>query len=236
MEHIRLNKYLSDCGFCSRRKADEYIENGCVKVNGKLAVVGTKISDDDIIEVNGKLIDKKDENVLIAFNKPKGLVCTTSKKEINNIVDYINYPTRIYPIGRLDKDSQGLILLTNEGEIVNKIMRSRNQHEKEYIVKVDRLVNQRFIDDMKNGVEILGTVTKPCKAYQTGPKEFDIILTQGLNRQIRRMCEKLGYNVTSLTRIRIMNIKLGNLPLGKIRKINEKELEELKKMLEASDH
>lgn len=236
MEHIRLNKYLSDCGFCSRRKADEYIENGCVKVNGKLAVVGTKVSDDDVIEVNGKLIDKKDENVLIAFNKPKGLVCTTSMKEINNIVDYINYPTRIYPIGRLDKDSQGLILLTNEGEIVNKIMRSRNQHEKEYIVKVDKLVNQRFIDDMKNGVEILGTVTKPCKAYQTGPKEFDIILTQGLNRQIRRMCEKLGYNVTSLTRIRIMNIKLGNLPLGKIRKINEKELEELKKMLEASDH
>ena len=236
MERLRLNKYLSDCGFCSRRKADEYIENGCVKVNGKAAVVGTKITINDLVEVNGEQIVKKDENVLIAFNKPKGLVCTTSENEKNNIVDYINYPTRIYPIGRLDKDSQGLILLTNEGEIVNKIMRSRNQHEKEYIVKVDKVVDQNFIEKKKKGVEILGTVTKPCKIYQTGPKEFDIILTQGLNRQIRRMCEKLGYNVTSLTRIRIMNIRLGDLQLGKIRKIDVEEMEELKKMLEDSDH
>lgn len=235
MEQIRLNKYLSDCGFCSRRKADEYIEMKCVKVNGKQAAIGTKVSNDDVVEVNGEIIYKKDESTLIAFNKPKGIVCTTSENETNNIVDYINYPIRIYPIGRLDKDSQGLILLTNEGDLVNKIMRSRNQHEKEYIVKVDRVVNQQFIDHMKKGVEILGTITKPCKAYQTGPKEFDLVLTQGLNRQIRRMCEKLGYNVTSLTRIRIMNIKLGDLQPGEMRKINKKELEELKKMLEHSE-
>ena len=158
------------------------------------------------------------------------------KNEKNNIIDYINYPIRIYPIGRLDKDSQGLILLTNEGDLVNKIMRSRNNHEKEYIVKVDKVIDQRFIDQMKKGVEILGTVTKPCKAYQTGPKEFDVILTQGLNRQIRRMCEELGYKVTSLTRIRIMNIKLGDLQPGKIRKITKKEMEELRMMLEDSDY
>ena len=236
MEQLRLNKYLSDCGFCSRRKADEYLEDGCVKVNGKVAAVGTKISDKDVVEVNGEKVIKKSEKVLIAFNKPKGLVCTTAKNEKNNIIDYINYPIRIYPIGRLDKDSQGLILLTNEGDLVNKIMRSRNNHEKEYIVKVDKVIDQRFIDQMKKGVEILGTVTKPCKAYQTAPKEFHVILTQGLNRQIRRMCEELGYKVTSLTRIRIMNIKLGDLQPGKIRKITKKEMEELRMMLEDSDY
>ena len=234
---MRINKYLSAKGVCSRREADRLLEAGRITVDGAVAECGQQVDDNNIICIDGsKISNDKPEDILIAFNKPVGIVCTTTNKQgNNNIVDYINYPIRIYPIGRLDKDSQGLILLTNEGDLVNKIMRSRNQHEKEYIVKVDKVVNQQFIDHMKNGVEILGAVTKPCKAYQTGPKEFDIILTQGLNRQIRRMCEKLGYNVTSLTRIRIINIKLGDLQPGKIRKINEKELEDLKKMLEHSE-
>ncbi|WP_400259600.1 pseudouridine synthase [Candidatus Methanomassiliicoccus intestinalis] len=237
MEKTRLNKYLSECGFCSRRKADELIECGHVTVNDVKAVMGTKVGPEDVITVKGKTITKADEApIIIAFNKPVGIVCTTSKSEKDNIVDYINYPTRIYPIGRLDKYSEGLILLTNNGEFVNKIMRSRNQHEKEYLVSVDRQLSPEFLDKMSKGVRILGTVTKPCKICQTGAKEFKIILTQGLNRQIRRMCAEFDYRVVSLKRIRIMNIHLGDLPLGEIRKIDEKELQELESMLVDSDN
>lgn len=237
MEKTRLNKYLSECGFCSRRKADELIECGHVTVNGVKAVMGTKVGPEDVITVKGKTITKADEApIIIAFNKPVGIVCTTSKSEKDNIVDYINYPTRIYPIGRLDKYSEGLILLTNNGEFVNKIMRSRNQHEKEYLVSVDRQLSPEFLDKMSKGVRILGTITKPCKICQTGAKEFKITLTQGLNRQIRRMCAEFDYRVVSLKRIRIMNIHLGDLPLGEIRKIDEKELQELESMLADSDN
>ncbi|WP_400207120.1 pseudouridine synthase [Candidatus Methanomassiliicoccus intestinalis] len=237
MEKTRLNKYLSECGFCSRRKADELIECGHVTVNDVKAVMGTKVGPEDVITVKGKTITKADEApIIIAFNKPVGIVCTTSKSEKDNIVDYINYHTRIYPIGRLDKYSEGLILLTNNGEFVNKIMRSRNQHEKEYLVSVDRQLSPEFLDKMSKGVRILGTVTKPCKICQTGAKEFKIILTQGLNRQIRRMCAEFDYRVVSLKRIRIMNIHLGDLPLGEIRKIDEKELQELESMLVDSDN
>ena len=199
--------------------------------------MGTKVGPEDVITVKGKTITKADEApIIIAFNKPVGIVCTTSKSEKDNIVDYINYHTRIYPIGRLDKYSEGLILLTNNGEFVNKIMRSRNQHEKEYLVSVDRQLSPEFLDKMSKGVRILGTVTKPCKICQTGAKEFKIILTQGLNRQIRRMCAEFDYRVVSLKRIRIMNIHLGDLPLGEIRKIDEKELQELESMLVDSDN
>ena len=233
-ELIRLNKYLSEVGFCSRRAADKLIEQGRITVNDELPEMGQKVSPKDEIRVNGELIENvKNENVYLAFNKPIGIVCTTNKKEKDNIIDYINYPSRIFPIGRLDKPSEGLILLTDDGDIVNKILRARNNHEKEYIVTVDRLINSDFINRMRNGIPILDTVTKKCEVEKLTKFTFRIVLTQGLNRQIRRMCEYLGYNVIKLQRIRIMNIKL-DIPVGKWRHLSSAELRELQKLLDSS--
>ncbi len=232
----RINKYLSEVGFCSRRRADRLIEQGKVTINGKIPEIGTKVEDDDQVEIEGKRIEKskKQKNIYLAFNKPVGIVCTTDiGVEPDNIIDFIKYPKRIFPIGRLDKSSEGLIFLTNNGDIVNKILRARNNHEKEYIVSVNRPINREFIQTMSNGVEILETTTKNCFVKQLGPKKFKIILTQGLNRQIRRMCECLGYRVQSLKRVRIMNIKL-DVPTGKYREFTKKELSELNKSLENS--
>ena len=232
---IRINKYLSERGFCSRRKADQYIIQGRVTVNGKTIGLGEKIFNKDQISLDGEIISvKKKTQIYIAFNKPRGVVCTTdSKREKNNIIDYINFPSRIFPIGRLDKPSEGLILLTNDGDIVNKILRARNNHEKEYEVAVNKPITKEFIEAMKKGVPILGVVTKKCKAKQIGKKTFKIILTQGLNRQIRRMCEYLGYEVKQLKRIRIMNIKL-DVKLGEYRSITSSELKQLNQLLKNS--
>tara|TARA_B000000532_G_scaffold241911_1_gene235015 strand:+ start:275 stop:997 length:723 start_codon:yes stop_codon:yes gene_type:complete len=233
---IRINKFLSEVGFCSRRVADRLIEEGKVTINGKIPELGAKIEESDQVEVEGQRIEKssKQKNKYIAFNKPVGIVCTTDRRvESDNIIDFIKYPTRIFPIGRLDKRSEGLIFLTNDGDIVNKILRARNDHEKEYIVSVNRPINRVFIQSMSNGIEILGTMTKNCFVEQLGPKKFKIILTQGLNRQIRRMCEALGYEVKSLKRVRIMNIEL-DVPIGKYREFTNKELIELNRLLENS--
>ena len=232
----RINKYLSEVGFCSRRVADRLIKEGKITVNGKIPEMGTKVEEGDQVEVEGQRIEKskKQKNIYLAFNKPVGIVCTTDRRvESDNIIDYINYPTRIFPIGRLDKPSEGLIFLTNDGDIVNKILRAKNNHEKEYIVSVNRPINRDFIQRMSNGVEILDTITRNCFVEKLGPKKFKIILTQGLNRQIRRMCDSLGYRVQSLRRIRIMNIKL-DLPSGKYRELTKEELYELNGLLENS--
>ena len=233
---IRINKYLSEVGYCSRRAADRLIEEKKVTINGKIPEIGTMVDDFDVVVVEGKRIEKstKQKNIYLAFNKPAGIVCTTDRKiEPNNIIDFIKYPKRIFPIGRLDKPSEGLIFLTNDGDIVNKILRARNNHEKEYIVSVNRPINKNFIKSMSNGVEILGTTTKNCLVKQLGEKKFKIILTQGLNRQIRRMCESLGYRVQSLKRVRIMNIKL-DIPTGEYREFTKKELVKLNVLLENS--
>ena len=232
----RINKYLSEVGYCSRRVADRLIEEGKVTINGYIPEIGAKVKEGDKVEVKGQLIEKstKHKNIYLAFNKPVGIVCTTDRGvEPENIIDFINYPKRIFPIGRLDKASEGLIFLTNDGDIVNKILRARNNHEKEYIVNVNRPINGDFIKNMSNGVEILDTLTKKCFVKKLGQKKFKIILTQGLNRQIRRMCESLGYKVISLKRVRIMNIKL-DVPIGKYREFTEKELSELNLLLENS--
>ena len=232
----RINKYLSEVGFCSRRTADRLIEAGKVTINGKTSKIGAKVDLGDQVEVEGERIDKqeKQKNIYLAFNKPVGIVCTTDTRvESDNIIDFIKYPRRIFPIGRLDKLSEGLIFLTDDGDIVNKILRARNNHEKEYIVSVNRQINKEFIQSMSNGVEILGTLTKNCLVKQLGPRKFKIILTQGLNRQIRRMCESLGYRVNSLKRVRIMNIKL-DVPTGKYRELTKKELLQLKELLKDS--
>ena len=233
---IRINKYLSEVGYCSRRVADSLIKEGKVTINGVIPEIGSKVEKGDQVEVEGQRIEvsTKQKNIYLAFNKPVGIVCTTDRSvETENIIDFINYPTRIFPIGRLDKPSEGLIFLTNDGDIVNKILRARNNHEKEYIVKVNRPINSDFIQSMSNGVEILDTITKNCFVKQLGPRNFKIILTQGLNRQIRRMCEALGYRVRSLKRVRIMNIKL-DVPTGKYRELSKEELLELNKLLENS--
>ena len=231
----RINKYLSEVGFCSRIEADKLLEQGRITINGKKPELGTKVSDADEICVDGKNIKKTEEkHVYIAFNKPIGIVCTTdTKREKNNIVDYINLPKRIFPIGRLDKPSEGLILLTSDGDIVNKILRARNNHEKEYIVRVDKPITPKFLEKMRNGVPILDTVTKKCEVEQIDTLQFRIVLTQGLNRQIRRMCEYLGYEVKKLKRIRIMNIKL-DLPIGKWRDLTDAEMKELAQLLQDS--
>ena len=232
----RINKYLSESGYCSRRAADRLIEEGKVTINGEIPEMGTKVKEDDQVEVEGQIIEKltKQKKIYLAFNKPVGIVCTTDRRvEPDNIIDFIKYPKRIFPIGRLDKSSEGLIFLTNDGDIVNKILRARNNHEKEYIVIVNRQINKDFIQRMSNGVEILETITKNCFVKQLGAKKFKIILTQGLNRQIRRMCEALGYRVQSLKRVRIMNIKL-DIPKGKYREFTKGELFELNRLLENS--
>jgi 23S rRNA pseudouridine2604 synthase len=235
-EHsIRINKYLSEVGFCSRRAADLLLEQKRITINGKIPELGTKVLPSDEVRVDGELIGKpKKKHVYIAFNKPVGIVSTTDVKgEKDNIIDFIGHPERIFPIGRLDKDSEGLILLTSEGDIVNKILRSKNNHEKEYIVTVDRPIDGSFISKMGAGVPILGTVTDKCQVTQINRFKFRIILTQGLNRQIRRMCEYFGYTVKQLKRIRIMNIHL-DLPVGKWRDLSDKEMEELNLLIQDS--
>lgn len=231
-DSIRINKYLSEVGFCSRRAADKLLEENRITINGKLPELGTKVSPQDEVRVDGELVGKpKTKHVYIVFNKPVGIVSTTDVKgEKNNIIDFIGHPERIFPIGRLDKDSEGLILLTSEGDIVNKILRSKNNHEKEYIVTVDRPIDSNFVRKMSGGIPILGTVTDPCKVELISRFKFRIILTQGLNRQIRRMCEFLGYTVKQLKRIRIMNIHL-DMPVGKWRDLTEKELTQLNELI-----
>ena len=236
IKETRLNKYLSEIGHCSRRAADKLIDEGRIQVNGKTVLMGQKVSPSDLIEVDGVLIeDYKESNIYIAFNKPTGIVCTTDTRvEKDNIIDYINYPSRIFPIGRLDKMSEGLILLTNDGDIVNKILRARNNHEKEYIVTVNKPITTDFIEKIRNGLPILDQITKKCFAEQIHKKEFRIILTQGLNRQIRRMCEYLEYRVVKLKRIRIMNIEL-NTKVGRYRDLTKKEMIELQSLLSDSE-
>ncbi len=224
----RLNKAISDSGFCSRRQADKYIEQGRVSVNGEVATLGDRVMPDDSIKVNDQSITKNENLVYIALNKPVGITCTTDRRIEGNVVDFINHEERIFHIGRLDKPSEGLLLMTNDGDIVNKILRAGNQHEKEYIVKVDRRITDDFLKRMSSGVPILETVTKKCEVEKVGRYVFKITLIQGLNRQIRRMCEHLGYEVVTLKRLRIMNIHLGNLPLGEWRDLTEKELNDLK--------
>jgi len=236
-DSIRLNKYLSDAGVCSRRAADKAIEEGRVLVNDKPAEMGMRIGPDDDVAFDGKPVSNADKKpVLIAYNKPVGIVCTAEKREKNNIIDHINYPERIYPIGRLDKDSNGLILLTNQGDLVNKIMRAANAHEKEYIVTVDKDIDSDFINRMSAGVYLdeLEVTTRKCQVEKLSKRTFKIILTQGLNRQIRRMCKMLGYRVRSLKRVRIMNIKLNDLQEDTYRDVTEAELKVLNKMLEGS--
>ncbi len=228
-EPVRLNKFLSDAGFCSRREADRLIEAGEVRVNKKTAALGTKVSAGDTVECRGKELKRNPRLILIAFNKPAGIECTAAKDSPCNIIDFINYPERIYPVGRLDKYSTGLILLTNAGELANEILKSVNRHEKEYIVKVNKNITDDFIAKMSNGVylEGLGRTTRPCEIKKISSNEFSLILTQGLNRQIRRMCEALQYKVISLKRIRIMNIRLGSLKEGTYRNVTEKEVCEM---------
>ncbi len=235
MKETRINKYLSEVGYCSRRAADKLIEQGRVTINGKVPEMGTKVVDGDEVEVDGKaIVPPKDKPVYLALNKPVGIVCTTDTGvEKDNIIDFMNYPKRIFPIGRLDKPSEGLILLTNDGDIVNKILRARNGHEKEYIVRVNKPITEAFLKKMRNGVPILDTVTRACDVEQIGDKQFKIILTQGLNRQIRRMCEHLDYRVRRLQRIRIMNIKL-DVPVGEWRDLTESELKEINRLVSSS--
>ena len=232
-ELIRLNKYLSEIGYCSRRAGDKLIESGRVLINNEPASLGQKINVNDEIKIDDKVIGvKKKKKIYLALNKPIGIVCTTDTRvEKNNIIDFIGYPERIFPIGRLDKPSSGLILLTNDGDIVNKILRTEHNHEKEYIVKVDKPLSQTIIDRMSKGVPILDTITKECKIRKSGSNEFKIILTQGLNRQIRRMCEYFNYKVISLERTRIMNIKL-DLPVGKYRELTKEEITSLNKLID----
>lgn len=231
---VRINKYLSAAGFCSRREADRLVEAGRVSIDGRIAGMGDKVSDGQKVQVDNKDISVEEEKILLVFNKPAGIVCTTTVSQgANNIVDYIGYNKRIYPIGRLDKDSHGLILMTNNGEIMDKILRSANGHEKEYIVEVNKDIDDEFVKNMSNGVylEELERTTLPCRVYKDGKRKFRIILTQGLNRQIRRMCDNLGYRVVDLKRIRIMNIVLGDLKEGSYRNVTDKEYSRLLSML-----
>lgn len=232
---VRINKYLSEIGFCSRREADKLLEKGRITINGRIPELGTKVNKGDVVAVDGELVGvRKKKHVYIVLNKPKGIVCTTDRRsEKDNIIDFIGHKERIFPIGRLDKLSEGLLLLTSDGDIVNKILRARNNHEKEYIVHVHQPINYEFISRMRNGLPILGTKTKKCFVEQISPQSFRIILTQGLNRQIRRMCEFLDYRVTKLKRIRIMNIHL-NLEVGHWRDLTKDELTELIKLCEHS--
>ena len=221
---MRLNKYLSETGICSRREADEWIAAGRVTVNGAPAVLGTQVEDRDDVRLDGQPLATKPRRVYLALNKPTGIECTTDREVPDNIVDFMNYPERIFPIGRLDKDSEGLILLTNDGDIVNRVLRAEHEHEKEYIVSVDRPLTTDFLTGMARGVPILGTVTNPCRVTQVGRNTFRIVLTQGLNRQIRRMCEHFDYTVRRLQRVRIMHIHLGRLPIGRWRDLSDAEV------------
>lgn len=231
---MRINKFISEKGICSRREADKLIEQKRVTINGKTAAMGSVVSAGDTVKVDGKPLNQREEFVYIALNKPVGIVSTTDKRERNNIVDFMNYPQRIFPIGRLDKDSEGLILLTSDGDIVNKILRAGNNHDKEYIVRVDKPITQGFIAGMSNGVRILGTITRKCAVEPLTKYTFRIILTEGMNRQIRRMCEVFGYQVLKLKRIRIMNIHLGDLPEGSWRYLTAQEMKEMDQLIKHS--
>lgn len=235
-ESVRLNKFISDSGYCSRREADKYIEQGSVFINGVRAKIGTQVGPRDTVVVNGHTVQRKtqEDDLYIALNKPKGITSTTEKGVEDNIIDYIGHPRRIFPIGRLDKDSQGLIFLTTNGDIVNKILRAGNQHQKEYIVTVDKPITTEFVQRMAVGVPILGVVTKKCIVEQLSSNVFKIILVQGLNRQIRRMCEYFGYNVTKLERTRIMNIELKGIPLGEWRELTDAEMRTMNELLKDS--
>ena len=234
MEDIRLNKFMADCGHCSRREADRLIEAGKVSVNGKVAEMGMRVTDDDKVMVDGKVLKREEKTILLIFNKPPGITCTAAKDDETNVVDYINYPKRVYPIGRLDKYSEGLLLLTNRGDLVNGIMRSRYGHEKEYIVTVDRVVDDNLLRKLSSGVYLkeLDVTTKPCKCQKVARNKFSMIITQGLNRQIRRMCEECGCRVMKLKRVRILDIELGDLPVGEYREATEKELDSVMKEMD----
>ena len=235
-EPVRINKYLSEAGVCSRREADRQVEAGNVTIDGVVASMGAKVLPDQTVLFCGKPVKKEEEMILLAFHKPTGIVCTAEKREKNNVVDYINYPKRIYPIGRLDKDSEGLLLMTNNGDIVNRIMRAGNMHEKEYIVTVNKPVTDSFLRGLAGGVPLveLNATTRKCKVWRIGKRQFGIILTQGLNRQIRRMCEHFGYEVKKLERTRIMNVSLSGIPLGEWRDLTDDELIDLFKLIENS--
>lgn len=235
-EPIRLNKFLSEAGVCSRREADRLAEEGKITVDGRRAAVGMKVLPSQKILVEGKPVKREEEKVLLAVHKPRGIECTSQEKVKNNIVRFVNYHTRIYPVGRLDKDSEGLILMTNQGELVNKMMRAGNYHEKEYIVTVDKPVTKEFVRQMAGGIPILDTVTRKCRVERIDARRFRIVLTQGLNRQIRRMCEYLGYRVIRLKRVRIMNIELGDLPAGQYRPVTQKEWRDLMKQIKDSSN
>ena len=225
-EKIRINKFLSEVGFCSRRGADKIISQGRVYVNGKVAVLGSKVNRDDLVKVDGELINKIEDKIYIAFNKPVGIECTGNQKVKNNIIDFINFNKRLFTIGRLDKDSEGLILLTNNGDIVNNVLRAENKKEKEYLVTLNKKIDKDFINKMRTGVRIMGKLTKKCYVEKTYENQFKIVLTQGLNRQIRRMCNSLGYRVTKLKRIRVMNIQL-DTKVGEYRFLDENEIKQL---------
>ena len=233
-ESVRLNKYLSEAGVCSRREADRLIESGKVTVDGVTAQMGMRVTAGQIVKVGKKTVSKQDEMIVLAVNKPKGIVCTEDQRERDSIVRFLNYPVRVTYAGRLDKDSRGLLLMTNNGDIINQMMRAANRHEKEYKVTVDKPVTDEFLKEMAGGVPILDTVTRPCQVEKLGKYKFKIILTQGLNRQIRRMCEVLGYEVKELRRVRIMNIELGNLKPGEYRKVTDQELNELYELIRDS--
>ncbi len=224
---IRLNKYIAERGYCSRREADRLIAEGRVKIDGNVGIPGDRVQEGMRVQVDGQDIGKKEERVYIALNKPRGIVCTADPREPMNVIDYIGYPTRIFPVGRLDKDSEGLLLLTSDGEIVNRLLRAAGGHEKEYEVTVDKTLTREFMQGMMAGVPILDTVTLPCKLRRTGERSFNLVLTQGLNRQIRRMCEYFGYNVTRLRRVRINSIKIGRLEPGQWRELTEDEVSRL---------
>ena len=234
-EGIRINKYLAECGICSRRGADELIDKGAVTVDGKKAERGMKIIPGCEVRVNGKVISGADEKIYLAFNKPKGIVCTSEKMEDNNVIDYLDYPKRITYSGRLDKDSQGLLIMTNDGDLIDAMMRSRNEHEKEYIVTVDKTITDAILYKMSKGVFLdeLNVTTKKCKITRVTDNSFSIILTQGLNRQIRRMCQAFGYRVRKLVRIRVMNVELGDLAVGKYRKLRDDEVMRLRELCES---
>lgn len=231
-EPVRLNKYLSEAGVCSRREADRLIESGKVTVDGQRAQTGMKIRPGQEVRVGRKVVSRQDEMVVLAVNKPRGIVCTEEKRERNSIVRFLDYPIRVTYIGRLDKDSRGLLLMTNNGDIINRMMRAANHHEKEYKVTVDHEITDEFLEKMAGGVAILDTVTRPCKVEKLGKYTFSIILTQGLNRQIRRMCEALGYEVKDLVRVRVMNIRLGSLKEGEYREVTDEELDELYRLIQ----
>jgi len=230
----RLNKFISETGYCSRREADRLIQEGKVKINGIVPELGTQVGEDDVVSIDDKIISLQNEFIYLAFHKPPGIICTTETNVKDNIIDYLNYPKRIFPIGRLDRASEGLIFLTNDGDIVNKILRAGNNHEKEYMVTVDRPITAKFITEMSNGIPILDTVTRKCKVEKTDKHEFKIILTQGLNRQIRRMCDYLDFRVQRLIRTRIMNVTLENLEPGSLRELRIDEMQIINALISGS--